>query len=109
MKITHEDQIKYHNADNHKGGTLIDKTSGAENGFCMGISYYNTNEYGTPGVHEDQEGFYVVSGSGFALINDQEFEIQEGMSFVVPKGVKHSLKKSPNVDVLKVLWAHGAC
>lgn len=104
----HENQIQFHQADNHQGGTLIDAMQGAQNGFCMGISLYTSSDYGKPGIHDDQEGFYVIEGSGTARVGDQEIPLCSGSGFIVPAGTPHSLKKDPAATVLKVLWAHGA-
>ncbi len=105
---TNEKNITYHQNDSHKGGSLIDETNGAVNGFCMGISEYFATEFGDAGVHEDQEGFYVIEGAGMAKIGDEIFPIEKGDSFIVPAGVEHILKKDKNSQTLKVLWAHGA-
>lgn len=107
MKIN-EKNITYHQNDSHKGGTLIDSSNGGTNGFCMGVSEYFATEFGKAGVHDDQEGFYVLEGTGMAKIGDEIFSIEKGDSFIVPAGVEHILKKDKNSQTLKVLWAHGA-
>lgn len=105
---SNEKKIIYHTNDTHSGGTLIDETQGAVNDFSMGISEYFAEEFGTVGVHDDQEGFYVIEGSGVAKIGENIFDISQGDSFVVPAGVEHILKKNREAESLKVLWAHGA-
>jgi len=91
-----------------RGGMLIDDSHGAVNGFCMGISYYAQETYGEPGVHEDQEGFYVLAGTGMAKIGEEEFEVGPGTAFIAAKGVPHTLKRAPDSGPIKVLWCHGA-
>lgn len=91
-----------------QGGLLIGKDHGATGGFCMGVSYYASMEYGTPGVHEDQEGFYILEGTGVAKIGDQEFRVQPGSAFIANKGVPHTLKRDGQSKPIKVLWCHGA-
>ena len=49
-----EKEIEFIQSNLHKGGELIGAKNGAINGFCMGISYYDSSEYGEPGVHDDQ-------------------------------------------------------
>ncbi len=56
------------------GGQLIGAEQGATNGFCIGIAFYDQEVYGPPGVHDDQEGFYVLAGQGTAKVGDEEFE-----------------------------------
>ena len=108
MNKINEIEIEYIKNDSHSGGTLIDSSNGAENGFCMGISEYFSEEFGELGIHDDQEGFYVIEGKGFAKVGNKEFFITKGDSFIVKAGIKHVLKKDINANVLKVLWSHGA-
>ena len=90
------------------GGRLIGEAQGCVKGFCMGVSYYERDEYGTPGVHDDQEGFYVLAGTGMAKIGDAEFAIRPGSAFVAGKGVPHTMKRNADSGPIKVLWSHGA-
>lgn len=90
------------------GGLLIGKDNGATCGFCMGVSYYPLTEYGNPGIHEDQEGFYVLEGRGTAKVGDEEFAVQPGSCFIANKGVPHTMKRDADSGPIKVLWCHGA-
>ena len=76
-------------------------------GFCLGVSEYDCGEYPEPGVHEDQEGFYVISGQGMARVGDEEIELKPGTVFLAGKGVPHAIKRTGDAPV-KVIWAHGA-
>lgn len=109
MEITsNESNLQFHQAETHKGAELIGKKNGAKNGFCFGISYYHAEEFSVPGIHNDQEGFYVLEGTGKAKIGNKEFKIFPGMSFIVHAGVPHELKKDTKSVPVKVLWTHGA-
>ncbi len=90
------------------GGPLIGPEQGATNGFCIGIAFYDQEVYGTPGVHDDQEGFYVLAGEGVAKVGNEEFEIRPGTAYIAQKGVPHSVKKRPGSKPVKLLWTHGA-
>ena len=92
----------------HASGVLIGETQGCVKGFCLGISYYDKPEYGQPGVHEDQEGFYVLAGTGMAKVGDEEFPIRPGSAFLAAQGVPHTMKRDPKSGPIKVLWTHGA-
>lgn len=104
---THEDQLPL-DAEGRHIGKLIGEEHGAIKGFCLGVSYYDSDEYGTPGVHEDQEGFYILEGSGTARIGDEEFAVSPGSAFIAAKEVPHTMKRDGNSGALKVLWCHGA-
>ncbi len=89
-------------------GILLNADNGCENGFCMGISYRKNAEYDEPDVHDDQEGFYVLAGSGMAHVGEEEFALHPGVSFIVPRGVSHSIKKDFGSEPLKMVYAHGS-
>jgi mannose-6-phosphate isomerase-like protein (cupin superfamily) len=108
IKVINEKEIYYSQNDTHKGGELIGVLNGAKNGFSLGISEYFAEEFGNFGIHDDQEGFYVLEGSGSVLVGNEEFSIKKGDSFLVPANTKHMLKKDKNSETLKVLWSHGA-
>lgn len=109
MKIyCHEKDARQFSSDNHFGCTLIDEQNGAKKEFGMGISCYFWNEYGKPGVHNFQEGFYVLEGSGTAKIGNEEFKIIPGSAFIAADGVPHSFKKDADVEYVKILYSHGS-
>ena len=87
---------------------LLDEKHGCAAGCCTGVSIYELSEYSEPGSHDDQEGFYVIEGSGWARVGDQEFRIEPEGSFVVPAKTEHSLKKDASSGPLKVFWFHAA-
>ena len=91
-----------------RGGTLIGPAQGAVGGYCLGITRCDREEYSAPGVHEDQEGFYVLEGRGMARVGAEEFEIGPGTAFLVAKGVPHTVRRLPGSPTLKLLWSHGA-
>jgi mannose-6-phosphate isomerase-like protein (cupin superfamily) len=90
------------------GAELIGPTQGATKGFCIGITFYDKETYNPPGVHDDQEGFYVLAGEGFAKVGDEEFELRPGTAYIAQKGVPHSVQKKPGSKPVKLLWSHGA-
>jgi len=103
-----EDDVLVPQANGLPGGLLVGEQQGARRGFCMGIAYYEKEEYSTPGVHEDQEGFYVLEGSGTAKVGEEEFPVRAGTAFIANAGVAHSVKRAPTSGPVKLVWAHGA-
>lgn len=87
---------------------LLDENNGCVAGCRCGVTVYRLTEYGKVDAHEDQEGFFVLSGEGMARVGEQEFEIHEGMAFLVPAGVGHTLRSISETEPLKVLWFHSA-
>ena len=78
------------------------------NGAAMGVTLVTANEYGYVGVHDDQEGFFVAEGHGFAAIGDQEIEIGPNSYILLPPHTKHAFKKSETVSMMKLFWFHAA-
>ena len=103
----HESELAVDDCSRHIG-ILVGEKQGALKGFCAGISYYDNHEFGVPGVHDDQEGFYILAGPGTAKIGSVEFPIRPGSSFLAAKGVPHTMKRDRGSVSIKVLWFHGA-
>ncbi len=104
---THEEALA-RDAQGRPVGTLVNASHGAVLGFSMGLVYYDNLEYLAPGVHDDQEGFYILAGTGMAQVGETEFPIRLGSSFLAPKGVPHRIKRNAESVPVKVLYAHGA-
>lgn len=92
----------------HTTYRMLDERHGCVAGFQSGISVYTALEYPTPGVHEDQEGFVVLEGRGWAKVGDEEFRLEPEVCFIAPAGVPHCIKRDPDSEYVKVCWFHGA-
>jgi len=103
----HEDQVEPISDTHHSGAELIGPEHGAVNGYSIGFAIYFRDTYNEPGIHDDQEGFYVVEGTGRARVGDEEFDIRPGSAFIAGKGVPHSIKRNPDSGPVKVIWSHG--
>ena len=83
--------------------------NGCLGGCTSGTTVYAGYEFSAhPGVHEDQEGFYVLEGEGYARLGDLEFPIEAGDSFIALPGVPHTIKTKPGCQPVKVFWFHSA-
>ena len=83
--------------------------NGCLGGCTSGTTVYAGYEFSAhPGVHEDQEGFYVLEGEGYARLRDLEFPIEAGDSFIALPGVPHTIKTKPGCQPVKVFWFHSA-
>jgi mannose-6-phosphate isomerase-like protein (cupin superfamily) len=87
---------------------MLTEQNGCTAGFKAGITLYTSTEYSTPGVHDDQEGFIVLEGHGWAKIGDEESRIEPEVCFVAPAGVPHSIRRDLDSEHVKVCWFHGA-
>lgn len=92
------------------GHDLIGEAQGCVNGCRCGVSIYTRTEFDEDGgkAHLDQEGFFVLEGRGVALIDGEELILEPGMSFVIPAGVQHTMKRSVDSECCKVFWFHAA-
>ncbi len=90
----------------HSSFPLLGAEQGCTNGCCAGISYYASTEYTPAAVHDDQEGFVVLSGSGWARIGDEEFELEKNMAFIAPCRTPHQMKCNKKEEPLMLFWFH---
>jgi len=99
------DTIKY---EHHEFTQLLGDKTGCLNGCTAGVLSYTQEDYIQGGIHEDQEGFYVLEGTGRAKIGDEEFEIRPGSCFFIPPGKYHYIKKDSSVPRIKLFFFHAA-
>ena len=92
----------------HLSFTLLTAANGCVNGCVAGISDYITEDFSPPAFHEDQEGFYVISGNGWARIGEQEQQVSAGDVFIAPAHVAHSMRTLSKDVPLRILWFHAA-
>ena len=57
---------------------MLTAEHGCVNGFSSGFTICSGVEYPLPGVHEDQEGFVVLEGRGWAKVGTEEFRLGTG-------------------------------
>ena len=86
---------------------FITEENGCINGCCSGITVYPDYEFSKkPGKHDDQEGFYVLEGEGYAKLDDLEFPIKAADSFVALPQVAHTIRTKEGSTPVKVFWFH---
>ena len=62
-------------------------------GCCAMLNFFHSPEYPAEfGVHQDNEGFYVVAGHGKMTIGEKEYLLEPGTGMFAPKGVPHAIK-----------------
>ena len=87
---------------------LLSEEQGCRAGCRTGLLLYRQEEYRQGGVHEDQEGFFVLEGTGKAMVGENEVSISPGSCFIVPPGSYHSIKKDPTCEYIKLFFFHAA-
>lgn len=87
---------------------LLGEEQGCMAGCCSGITINVNTEYRGVSSHEDQEGFFILEGEGYAILGEEEFEIFPGTSFVALPGVLHGIRTKDANKPVKVLWFHSA-
>ena len=63
-----KEAVRVESGHGHCSYPLLTAGHGCTNGCATGISHYASPHYTPAAVHEDQEGFYVISGSGTARV-----------------------------------------
>lgn len=87
---------------------LVNEKNGCVAGCKTGISCHIKKDYPKSQTHEDQEGFFVLEGTGWAKVGEQEFKLEPEMSFIVPAGVEHTIKSDEDSESVRVFWFHAA-
>ncbi len=87
---------------------VLTADNGCVAGCKAGFTFYENTEYGKGGVHDDQEGFLVLEGSGKAKFGDSEFDVYPGLTMIAPAGTAHSIKRDEDSVPVKVFWFHSA-
>ena len=87
---------------------MLGEKNGCLAGCRTGVLIYTQQEYRQSGVHDDQEGFFVLSGSGNAMVGDKEFSLEPGVCFIAPPGTHHSIKKDMSCSCIKLFFFHAA-
>lgn len=81
---------------------------GGQNGACMGVTLVVSEHYAAEAAHEDQEGFFVADGHGFALIDGREIAIDENSYLLLPSGTRHCFRKALGGPDMRLLWFHAS-
>lgn len=69
-------------------------------GYRAMFNHFYNEEYIVPyGIHDDHEGFYVISGTGKMIIGEEEFDLEPGVSMVAPANIPHAIRKTSEQDL----------
>lgn len=102
------DESRVQQAVGHRACLMLGPEQGCTGLCASGISIYESTRYAPFQSHPFQEGFYVISGTGFASVGGEEFPIREGMCFLAAAGKAHSLRADSAALPVRVLWFHSA-
>ena len=69
--------------EGHISYPMLTEAQGCVAGFSSGITIYTASEYPTTDVHNDQEGFVVLEGTGWAKVGENpHFSLQNRISIL---------------------------
>ena len=106
LYVVHQDPAKLMEYPGAHSYQLYENDNTPLPGIIAMFNVFFSNEYpAVPGVHDDNEGFYVVSGCGSMKIKDKEYDLFPGTAMLVPAGFAHAIRKKGNED-LKVFIYH---
>ena len=83
---------------------IFDAANTPVNGCCAMFNVFFSEDYPQPGVHDDNEGFYVISGSGKMMVNGEEHDLKPGCAMYAPAGMPHAIKKVGSEDLRVFLY-----
>ena len=107
LYINEKDIEKAVFADRWSKDLINEKLFGTTAGFSLGIAEYSVKEFGKPGIHEDQEAIYIISGYGEYMLGDEIFPVSPGCAIYVPPNKNHCVRCTTDEPV-KLIYAHGA-
>jgi mannose-6-phosphate isomerase-like protein (cupin superfamily) len=85
---------------------LLGEGNGCSRGCTAGVSVFTSPEYNKAGTHDNQEGFYVLEGTGWARIGSEEYPIEPATALFVPALTEHAFRVESGP--LKLFWFHAA-
>lgn len=86
---------------------LVESEKGQSKKLNMGYTTIYPTGSTTGHTHSDmEEVYFVISGEGFMVVGEDEFEIKAGDGLYVPPGVFHTTYQRGNMP-LTVLWVTG--
>lgn len=94
--------------ENYLFKEMLGEQNGCLAGCKAGVLMYTQEEYRQGGVHDDQEVFFVLSGSGSAIVGDEEFPLEPGVCFIALPGAYHSVKRDMSCNYIKLFFFHAA-
>ena len=88
---------------------LFEQNNSPIQGAAAMLNIFYSSEYPpAPGVHDDNEGFFIVSGYGSVKIdvreNEMEFDLVPGTAILVPAGIPHAVRKKGNEDLKAFIY-----
>ena len=92
--ITMEEVIQTQGADSRTHRFLTEK-NGCTNGCASGTTIYASTQFSDrPGVHEDQEGFYVLEGEGYDAQILEFIDMEHTPKNILIRAIKTGKKKN---------------
>lgn len=85
---------------------LLSEVSVGACNFSMGLNITAPGSMIPEHSHQhEEEGMFVISGTGKLIMNDEEQEIYPGMAIYVPPGTKHSIVNT-GAEELRLVWVY---
>lgn len=103
-----EKDIPWEKFEGRSSKDLIDAGLGATSGFSIGLAIYDiAEEYPEPQAHDDQEALYIISGSGWLRVGNEDIRLEPGVAVYVGPKVAHAAR-ADGPEPVKALYSHGA-
>ena len=104
----HEAEVLPQSFPSHDYIELLNQSNGCVAGCRTGILIYRQTEFLQGGVHDDQEGFFVLEGTGRAKVGNSEFAISPGCSFIAPAGQYHYICRDKDSIPIRLFFFHAS-
>jgi mannose-6-phosphate isomerase-like protein (cupin superfamily) len=107
MLITNRANTRFGKYDGFSTRLLIGELNSGSKDISIQITDVDPNESQFLHSHEQAQCYYILSGTGRMIIDDQAEEVKEGDAVFVPSNATHGIKNIGN-DTLTYLTANQA-
>lgn len=107
MLITNNRNTKYGLYDGFSTNLLIGELNCGAKDISIQITVVGQNKMQYLHSHKQAQCYYIISGFGLMIIDDQKAEVKEGDAVFIPSNAEHGIKNIGNTK-LKYLTANQA-
>lgn len=96
MLITNRTNTRLGKYDGFTTHLLIGETNSGSKDISIQFTDVETNGMQFVHSHEQEQCYYIISGTGLIIIDDQSEEVKEGDAIFIPSNSSHGIKNIGN-------------
>ena len=96
MLITNRKNTRFGKYDGFSTNLLIGELNSGSKEISIQITNVDPDEMQFLHSHEQEQCYYIISGTGLMIIDDQTKEVKEGDAVFIPSNSSHGIKNIGN-------------